>query len=796
MHRKIAQYTGILLLGLALLACSSPEEKAAEYIASGNLRFDAGEYFKAEVEYRNALQINQNLSDAWYGLARIYERKQDWRKAYAVLNKIRELDPSHVDGRIMLAQMLLASNQIDQALTDATEILELAPDNPRAHALMAAIQFRLENHAGAQAEVDKALAVDPDNQDAILVRSRVLIADQKYAEAHSLLDSAIGKNPENVSLHLMKIQAYQEQGDKAAIEQSYLQLVRLFPDNKNFSYALAQLYARHEKLDEAEQVMSQIVRSNPADVEDKVRLVEFKMQHRSLDEAIGLTKSYIESDPSTFRFRFLLGELYENSGQAGEARRLYQAIVDEDGLNANGIEARNKIALIELRGGNRDRARQLVDEVLAHDNANENALLLRAGIQIDDRNFDDAVINLRTVLRDNPESVKALFLLGQAYAATGSTELALESYTKAFNLKPGAPLTANALADTLFRQRKFEQTDEVLQRSLSSGNRSVDAIKLLAQVKLALGEWDRAEKLAQALRSIKGQEAMSEQVMGAVFQGRDQREDSIEAFKRAHELAPDALQPMVALVRTYLRNGQNPEARKFLDSVVEDNPDNTLAYMLLGQLSLLENDPGGAVAQFNKVIEIAPDLDIGYRGLASAYRSAGQFDKAGESIRRGLDAIPNLPVLNMTLASIYEVQGRFDEAMLIYESLLEQKPDQLIAKNNLASLLTDNRDDQASLDRARTMAAEFKDSRIPQFRDTYAWAAVRSGINLEEAVVILERIVRDNDSVGVYKYHLGEAYRKKGDSENALAMLKQAAEQVTPGSDIADKIGAALEQID
>jgi tetratricopeptide (TPR) repeat protein len=98
MFKSLRFTLGIVLFSVSLLACTSPEEKAADYIENAGTLFAEGKLAKAEIEYRNALQINQNLPDAWFGLARIHERKQDWRKTYAVLSKIHELAPGHVDG--------------------------------------------------------------------------------------------------------------------------------------------------------------------------------------------------------------------------------------------------------------------------------------------------------------------------------------------------------------------------------------------------------------------------------------------------------------------------------------------------------------------------------------------------------------------------------------------------------------------------------------------------------------------------------------------------------------------------
>ena len=227
----------LFLLGL-LTGCSSPEEKAAEFVANANVLFTENKLNKAAIEYKNALQINQNLPGAWFGLAKIHERKQEWKQVYATLSKIREMAPNHVDSRIKLGQLLLASNQLDQAMTDAAEILEMAPEDARSHSLMAAVHYRLENFEGALLEVDKALAIDPDHTEALLVRARILIAEKRYDEALAEIDRGIAKHPENVSFYLMKIQAFAQQDKRQAIENVYLALIEKFPENEGFKQAL------------------------------------------------------------------------------------------------------------------------------------------------------------------------------------------------------------------------------------------------------------------------------------------------------------------------------------------------------------------------------------------------------------------------------------------------------------------------------------------------------------------------------------------------------------------------------
>ncbi len=793
--KKYSLLIPAIVLLLSAVGCSSPEDKAAKYLANADQLFLDNNLDKAVIEYRNVLQINQNSPDAWYGLARIYERKQEPREVYKALTRIRDTNPNHIKGRILLAQLLLAMNEMDRALEDANHLMELAPQDERVHSLMATVQLRLGNLEAAHESVKQALALDPDSHEAILVKAFLQLAENNYDQAISTLDTALKTQPENSSLYLMKIQAFTEMGDESASLDVLKTLVQQFPENTEFKHALVRRYAQMGDIDQAEQLLEQIVEDHPERIEAKKQLAGFTNQYRSADEAITLLTNYIEQDQEAYELRFFLAELTLSHKGIDEGINVYQGIITDDGVQPNGLEARNKLALIHLRAGKSDEARALVDEVLANAQNNENALVLQAGFRIVKAQYDDAIVDLRTVLRVRPKSTKALALMGDAYTALGSVELAYEAYGKAFILSPETVSIANAYAKNLMQQNKLAQADEVLLESMRQGNKSIQTIKLMTQVKLMLGEWDIAEKLAQHLKNVEGEEAVFEQVLGLVYQGREQADKSINAFKRAHKLAPDADQPVVALVQTLVRNNKVEEARRFMQVIVSENENNSTATLLLGQLSLLEKDIPTAIEHFNRVVQINPKLETGYRSLASIYARQGKLDAAESIMTDGLAQIPGSTAIAVNLASIYERQQKYDKAINVFEELLQKDPGLIIAKNNLANLLIDHRDDLENYIRARQLASGFRNSKVPQFRDTYAWASVKTRSNLEGAVAILEEIIKEYENVGLYHYHLGEALRIMGDADNARIHLSKAIELEKADSRLAAQATASLQLI-
>ena len=769
----------------SLSGCSSPEEKAAAHLANAEAFLEKNDPEKARIEFRSALQLNQNLPEAWYGLARIHEQRREWNKAYNILTRIRDSNPRYMNGRILLANILLAANRIDEALEDARDIVELAPDDARAHAIMGAVQFRLGDLEAARQSVEKALLLDPKSEDATLVKARILVAEEKYSEALDVLDKILAATPDNASHYVMKLGIYEELGDQSAVLQTYTEMVKQFPDNVAFERALVRHHTQSGNLDQAELLLKRSVEENPQSIEEKLRLVGFLTRHRSSDKSIGLLNTYIEQDSDEYRFRFALAELYLRDNQTEQAIDIYKGIVRDDEVQPNGLQARNVLARIYLLAGMLADSKALIDEVLTHDKNNENAQLVLARFNLAEGKQNDAVTNLRTVLRDNPTSIEALTLLGRAQAEAGASNLAIESLTSAFEMNPASADVAGQLVRLLVRTGQPEQADEILWKSIKAGNESVEALRLLTQVSLMLGKWGQAEQLAQRLNSVEGEEARAQQALGLVYHGREQQDESILAFRRAYELDPQVAEPVVALVKSYVKDGKVEKAKSFLQSVVAESPENSTAYHLLGQLSLRDKDVQAAIGYFEKVIEVAPGFELGYLSLGSIYLRENKLSKAEAIFTSGVKAVPASLTLSINQALVVEGQGKFDRAIELYEGLLQGNPNIIVARNNLASLLSDHRDDTASHERARELAADFRDSKIPLFRDTYALASVKLSLYLEEAIVILKGIVRENETVGLYHYHLGEAYRKNVNSFDARKHLRRAVELESPESPVA-----------
>ena len=181
------------------------------------------------------------------------------------------------------------------------------------------------------------------------------------------------------------------------------------------------------------------------------------------------------------------------------------------------------------------------------------------------------------------------------------------------------------------------------------------------------------------------------------------------------------------------------------------------------------------------------------RRLANLYGGEKKFDEALAVIRSGLQMQPDSVALRLAMAEVLEQTHQYEAAINEYELILRRQPGLMVAANNLASLLSDHRNDKASLERAQTLAASLRETQIPQFKDTLGWISYRRD-DYVNAVSLLEKAVVALPNLPLVRYHLAMSYVAVGQTAKASEQLKVAL-SLDPNPGLEDKIQQALRKL-
>ncbi len=114
-RRKVFYYTTLVSLFLAaclsLGGCSNSEKAKAGYLSKGKAYLKDSKFQEASLEFRNALQIDDKLAAAHWGLARAYESLQRFPEMLEELRKTIELDQNNLEAKIKLGNYYLAASK-------------------------------------------------------------------------------------------------------------------------------------------------------------------------------------------------------------------------------------------------------------------------------------------------------------------------------------------------------------------------------------------------------------------------------------------------------------------------------------------------------------------------------------------------------------------------------------------------------------------------------------------------------------------------------------------------------------
>jgi pentatricopeptide repeat protein len=418
-------------------------------------------------------------------------------------------------------------------------------------------------------------------------------------------------------------------------------------------------------------------------------------------------------------------------------------------------------------------------------------LRLRAAIKIDQGKFDSAIADLREALNDQPRSADLLILMAAAYERSGKNELADRQYAdalKASGLNPGVALRYVAF---LQRRGDFRHAEDVLSDVVARNPTNVQLLTTLAQIRLSRQNWAGALAMADAVARLGDKSGMSDQIRAAALAGQNKIDDSIAALVKAHAAAPEAVQPVVSLVSSYVRLGKSDKAEALLQEMLKKYPDNAELLVLMGQIKLSQNKSDEALKSYKAAIQKQPKDPNGYSALSDLYAQEKDYNAAGDVIQAGLREQPTNINFRLASASLQILKGDPTGAIAQYESILKDQPNSVLAINNLVSLLLDNRSDKESLNQAFSLAENLKSSNVPQFQDTYGWAQFKKGDG-KTAVAVLEAAQEKLPNLAAVHYHLGMSYSTTGQTDKAREQFQKALALEPEGTALKDSIRAAM----
>lgn len=791
---------------VALAACQDDRARAEDHYQSALALLAEGDTVRADVEFRNVFQADGTHLEARERYAQMLRETGNLESSYRQYLRLVEQDPSLISARVALAEMALEQQNWEEVRWHGGRVLEMDPEAPGASVIALNIEYidALEAEDDAARREVSAQAVtrfadDPDNPFLRRLVIDNMMRDGEFDAAIAIVDTALANAPDARNLHDTRLQILAELGEVAPLEAQLRAMLERFPEDDQLPGMLLRFYVARDDIAGAQTLLTDLASAAEDAVarEDALTaLVRLRLQREGPDAAIEELDRIIAADPGTAApFRALYAVLQFEGGDPEGGIAGIETLLEGELTQIERGRFQVILAQMLLETGNLVGAQRLVDTALEADPGQTDALKMRAAWLIEDDDPDQAIQDLRSVLDDNAEDAAALTLMAQAYSRAGDHELSRDFLSLAMQASGGAPTETIRYATVLMEDERYLLAEEVLVAALRLTPNEPELLRALGRVYLQLSDWLRASDVERALRGIGTDptRAMADSLRAAILVGRGQVDQAVEMLEAAAADPNSGVGAQAAVVQARLASGDLDGALSYVEDLVAEAPDN----MDYRQLLAMTYVAVGRIAEAEEALRIVttaePQRQQAWIDLIRVQDALDREQDARQTLAAARAEHPEAPDLMWVEASYLERAGDIDGAIGIYEQLYEMVPNSPVVANNLASLITTYRSDEASLDRAYTIARRLRGTEVPPFADTYGWIAYRRG-EFGVALEHLERAAAGLPEDALVQYHLGMTYLALDRPEDALAQLSRAVELAGP-NDTRPQIIAAQDEI-
>ena len=604
-------------------------------------------------------------------LGRCYEQLGDADRRLAACRRAVALappdDPLRVQASLNLASALSALGRADEALEQCRLVMDDAPEvKLLAVRLLIDRNLRLPENRRRWPEVlrlldDLKAGEGPGPEREPLLRAEILAAQAppKLDEAHAALEAARDAHPDRVEYRVALASLARRRGDKARASALLEEAERDLGDRPELRLARARAIVEDapdgasEALDRLEQDLDRF----DAEARRNFR-IDLAEAHARIGDTAGVARLWgriAEDEPNNLAARLVLFDLASLAGDDAEMTRLVaeaRRIEGEGGVFGGYAEALRLIRL--ARSGQADaasRARALLDDIIKRRPDWSRAVRLRADLAILGRDPDAAIAD----------------------------------YLRAIELGERDPAAIAQAVQLLAGQKRFAEADQVLRRlNQGQGPQDLRLRRLAAGLAIQMRSYGRAIDLArQAVagdpKDPGGLTWEGGILLGAARQAESEgsakeadalRTEADQVLRRAVNLAGDALEPRVLLIRHLVEAGRTAAAEAEVRAL-EGQPTGRSNPLVLARCrELVGQDPD---ALYRAALEAKPDDPETLRAVADYDLRKGRYDSANDLLTRlvGLEGmtLADQARVRLVQALILGVKGDSRRSLQVLEDL-------------------------------------------------------------------------------------------------------------------------------
>jgi putative PEP-CTERM system TPR-repeat lipoprotein len=296
----------------------------------------------------------------------------------------------------------------------------------------------------------------------------------------------------------------------------------------------------------------------------------------------------------------------------------------------------------------------------------------RGNAYVEGQRYEEAILEFRNAIQQDPLFGEARHRLARAYAAVNDSRNALEQFVRAADLLPHDRTAQLDAVKALLLARQATEARVRIEGVLQRDPTNVDAHILHASAIAALGDLDGAVETVQAAISLQPERASSYIELATLEMARGRKEAAHAAIEKALAANPRSPEALVALANLYQAAGQAADGERTLRRAEQIAPQSPLVNRTLADWALASGRPQDAEAPLRR---LADGGDSTARLRLADYYVVNQRASEAEPVLRDLAKRPeSYAAATVRLAGIQYDTGRVDQAHALVDQVLASDP--------------------------------------------------------------------------------------------------------------------------
>ena len=409
---KIIVELSILIILFAFFIFVGKDKLAAFYYNQGCSYYETNLYKEAISCFKKSLKFSPSFSKTHYSLANTYDANDQEEKAIEEYKKAIQLDPHFLWGYEALADVYLRRGDYLEAVALLKAAKGMLPDNQGIKDLINLTSFKQVAYlinkgvdafsSGEKTKgyelLNKALAINPDFVFTRYSLGYFYYTEHRYDEALDMLDKASNLDSDFIFTHKLLGDIYFVRKNFSKAVDEYKKALLINNQDPVILNNLGLSFMNLEDYEQAIVSLEKAVELDPQNINFLYSLASLYRDTGRMEKSILEYNKIIEKQPAYPNVHNDLADIHKKDGRNKEAIEEYQKEIDycqKKLLTApNDPVSLNNIAYAYNALGQYEKAKELIDRVLAAKPDYREAHLTLAGIQKNLGEYQSALASL------------------------------------------------------------------------------------------------------------------------------------------------------------------------------------------------------------------------------------------------------------------------------------------------------------------------------------------------------------------------------------------------------------------